>query len=176
LRAGGVILYPTDTIWGLGCDPENFAAVERIFILKNRPKAKRMLLLSDKVETFLPYVEKVGTSALDAIQAANSPLTIIYDGARNLATGIATSIGTVGIRVVEDAFCKKLIAAFGRPIVSTSANLSREHFTGTYDNIPSKLIEKVDFVVSWRQEETLVSKPSRIIRIGIDGEIEEIRT
>lgn len=175
LRAGGVVLYPTDTIWGLGCDPQNEAAVNRIYALKNRPPEKRMLLLSDGVDTFLPYVGDVPQAALEAIRHATQPLTVIYENARNLAPGVATDAGTVGIRVVKDEFCRNLIAAFGKPIVSTSANLSGQVFKGYYSDVPEEIRENVDFTVHWRQEEETEATASRIVRIDKAGAVEVIR-
>ncbi|MBS3769537.1 MAG: L-threonylcarbamoyladenylate synthase [Bacteroidales bacterium] len=175
LRSGGVILYPTDTIWGLGCDATNPEAVEKIYRIKERDPNKSMLILVDYPARVERYVEDMPDIAWDLIEVTNKPLTIIYHQAQNLAENLVASDGSIGIRVVQDKFCQQLITRFGRPVVSTSANLANQPAPANFKEIDRTIIDSVDYVVKWRQNETKKSSPSGIIKLGPGGEVEVIR-
>lgn len=175
LRNGGVILYPTDTIWGIGCDATNADAVRRIYAIKQREDSKSMLVLAHS-EAMLPsYVNEMPEVAWELLEAATEPMTIIYPGARNLAPNLVSADGTIGIRVTADEFCSKLISRFRKPIVSTSANISGQPSPGNYDEIDPVIQEQVDYVVTWRQDDLSRARPSSIIKLGPGGEIEILR-
>ncbi len=175
LRKGGIILYPTDTIWGLGCDATRDDAVTRIYQLKKRTDNQPMLVLLDDAGKLPRYVTEVPEIAWDILDVTDKPLTIIYPGAKNLAESLLAPDGSVGIRIVQDEFCNKLIHLFGKPIVSTSANLSGRLWPDTFKNIDESLVSDVDYVVKWRQDDQLKGKPSGIIKLGINGEVKVIR-
>lgn len=175
LHKGGVILYPTDTIWGIGCDATNEKAVERIYKIKNREDAKSMLLLIDLPQRIPSYVDEVPEVAWDLIDYTTKPLTIIYSGAKNLAKNVVAEDGSIGIRVAQDEFCQKLIARLKKPIVSTSANISGKPSPQSFDNISDEIKDAVDYIVDWRQNETKNPSPSSIIKLGLSGEIEILR-
>ena len=174
LRNGGVILYPTDTIWGLGCDATNDDAVKKIFRLKQRNDEKSMIVLLDHADRLTEYAE-VPEIAMDLIDVADKPLTIIYPGARNVAKSLIAADGSLGIRIARDEFCIRLIRKFGRPLVSTSANISGEVYPSEYLKINARIINSVDYVVKYKQDEHLHGKPSGIIKLGIHGEVKVIR-
>ena len=175
LKHGGVILYPTDTIWGLGCDATNSKAVERIYQIKERESGKSMLILVDYPARVERYVEIMPDVAWDLIDVADKPLTIIYPQAKHLADNLIAYDGSIGIRVVKDSFCQQLITRFKKPIVSTSANYSIHAPPANFSEIEPKIIDSVDYVVKWRQNETRKSKPSGIIKLGPNGEVKVIR-
>lgn len=175
LRAGGVILYPTDTIWGLGCDACNKEAVKRIFEIKRREEAKSMLVLIDSPAKLQAYVSEIPEMAWDLIELTSKPLTIIYPGAKNLAENLINNDGTIGIRVTEEQFSKRLCQMFRAPIVSTSANVSGEKSPAFFAEISQDVIDAVDFVVQYRQDDTKPAQPSSIIKLGIGNVIEIIR-
>lgn len=175
LQQGGVILYPTDTIWGLGCDATNSHAVERIFQIKKRSDSKSMLVLIDTAIRLEQYVEEVPEVAWELLEVTKKPLTIIYPGARNLAPNLIAENGTVGIRLPQDDFCKRLIGSFRKPLVSTSANISGEPAPAIYAEITDYILESVDFVVSWRQNDTTPSMASSILELGLGGQIRILR-
>jgi L-threonylcarbamoyladenylate synthase len=175
LQKGGVILYPTDTIWGLGCDACNEAAVQRIFTIKNQGDKKNMLVLMENAALIERYVDEVPEIAYDLIELSDKPLTIIYDGAKNLAKNLVAADGSIGIRITAEAFSSQLIRRFKRPIVSTSANISGKHFPACFDDIEQEIIDSVDFVVKYRQDDTNKAVPSDIIKLGRGGEIKIIR-
>jgi L-threonylcarbamoyladenylate synthase len=158
LQNGGIILYPTDTIWGIGCDAANETAVQRIYALKNRIDSKSMLVLMENAALIDRYVEEVPDVAFDLIELTDKPLTIIYDKARNLAKNLIAEDGSIGIRITSEAFSKELIRRFKRPIVSTSAN-----------------IDGVDYVVKFRQDDYTKAVASSIIKLGKSSEIKIIR-
>jgi L-threonylcarbamoyladenylate synthase len=174
LKKGGVILYPTDTIWGLGCDATNNNAVKRIFEIKQRADEKSMLLLLDNAEKLTQYVD-VPDIAWQLIEVADKPLTIVYPGAVNIAQNLLAEDGSVGIRITEDEFCRKLIRAFGKPIVSTSANISGKSWPAIFKDIEKDITEAVDYVVRHRQNDNKPGKPSGIIKLGKNGEVKVIR-
>ncbi|MEF8811626.1 MAG: L-threonylcarbamoyladenylate synthase, partial [Bacteroidales bacterium] len=166
---------PTDTIWGLGCDATNPEAVEKIYRIKERDPNKSMLILVDYPARVERYVEDMPDIAWDLIEVTNKPLTIIYHQAQNLAENLVASDGSIGIRVVQDKFCQQLITRFGRPVVSTSANLANQPAPANFKEIDRTIIDSVDYVVKWRQNETKKSSPSGIIKLGPGGEVEVIR-
>lgn len=176
LRQGGVILYPTDTIWGLGCDATNENAVQRIYSIKKRAESKSMLVLIDSDAKLQAYVEVVPDMAWDLIALTDKPLTIIYPGAKNLASNLISEDGTIGIRVTSEMFSKTLCERFRKPIVSTSANISGEKAPSCFEEISPEIIEAVDYVVNFRQEDTTPAKASSIIKLGVGNEIEIIRS
>ncbi|KXB08217.1 translation factor Sua5 [candidate division MSBL1 archaeon SCGC-AAA382M17] len=175
LRSGGVILYPTDTIWGLGCDATSREAVDRIYRIKGRDPNKSMLVLVECPARVERYVEDMPDIAWDLIDITNKPLTIIYHQAKNLAENLVAADGSIGIRVVQDKFCQQLISRFKKPIVSTSANQANQPAPGNFKEIDQKIIDSVDYVIKWRQNETKKSSPSAIIKLGPGGEVEVIR-
>jgi len=175
LQNGGVILYPTDTIWGIGCDACNEEAVKRIYAIKNRVDSKSMLVLLENAALLDRYVDEVPEIAFDLIEVTDKPLTIIYDGAKNLAKNLIADDGSIGIRITTEAFSSDLIRRFKRPVVSTSANISGKKSPACFAEIDQKIIEAVDYVVKYRQDETQKAVPSGIIKLGRSGEIKIIR-
>lgn len=169
LSSGGIILYPTDTIWGIGCDATNPRAVQRIFNIKQRSDSKSMLVLMSHIDMLGTYLEIIPERAFALIESAQKPTTIIYPGAILLAHNLLAPDGSVGIRVTSDDFCQKLINKTGFPIVSTSANTSGNPAPSTFSDIEPELFQKVDYVVNWRQNENRASVPSAIIKLEADG-------
>ena len=175
LRSGGVILYPTDTIWGLGCDATNPAAVKRIYEIKQREDAKSMLILMENPNLLNSYITEVPEIAWDLIEVAESPLTIIYPGAKNLAHNLLANDGSVGIRITNEAFTQQLIQRFRKPVVSTSANISGQKSPLNFVEISDEIKKSVDYTVNYRQDDLSRSNPSGIIKLGVGGQIEIIR-
>jgi len=175
LQNGGVILYPTDTIWGIGCDACNEEAVRRIYAIKNRIDSKSMLVLLENAALLDRYIDEVPEIAFDLIEVSDKPLTIIYDGAKNLARNLIAEDGSIGIRITTEAFSSDLIRRFKRPVVSTSANISGKPSPACFAEIDQKIIEAVDYVVKYRQDDTHKAVPSGIIKLGRSGEIKIIR-
>jgi len=175
LQKGGVILYPTDTIWGLGCDAGNEEAVKRIYNIKNRIDSKSMLVLMENAALLERYVLEIPEVAYDLIELSEKPLTIIYDGAKNLAKNLIAEDGSIGIRLTTEAFSSDLIRRFKRPIVSTSANISGKPSPACFDEIEQEIIDAVDYVVKYRQDDVQKAVPSGIIKLGRGGEIKIIR-
>jgi L-threonylcarbamoyladenylate synthase len=174
LFKGGTILYPTDTIWGIGCDATNEKAVERIYEIKKREDKEGMLVLLSSSGSLDRYVD-IPDVAWDLIDIAEKPLTIIYPGAKNLAPNLLASDGSVGIRIVKDSFCTKLIRQFRKPLVSTSANISGEKSPRIFSEISKEIVSSVDYVVKFRQDDLKRTKPSGIIKLGLKGEVKVIR-
>ncbi|MCE1198201.1 MAG: threonylcarbamoyl-AMP synthase [Marinilabiliales bacterium] len=175
LYKGGLILYPTDTIWGIGCDATNRDAVARIYALKQREDSKSMLVLIDHPNRLQSYVREVPEIAWQLIEVADKPMTIIYPGARNLAANLMAPDGSVGIRITGEKFTEQLIREFRKPIVSTSANLSGKPAPAFFDEIDEAVRQGVDYIVRYRQEEQIKAVPSSILKIGLGGEIAIIR-
>lgn len=175
MNEGGVILYPTDTIWGIGCDATNEEAVRRVYQIKQRSDSKAMLVLVDSPVKVDFYVQDVPEVAWDLIEVADKPLTIIYSGARNLASNLIAEDGSVGIRVTNEEFSKRLCQQFRKAIVSTSANISGQPSPANYSEITEELKSMVDYVVGYRQEEIGHPKPSSIIKLDKGGVIKIIR-
>lgn len=175
LQKSGVILYPTDTVWGIGCDATNEEAVRRVYEIKKRADSKAMLVLVDSPVKVDFYVKDVPVVAWDLIEMATRPLTIIYDGARNLAPNLIAEDGSVGIRVTNEEFSRQLCFRFRKAIVSTSANISGEPAAAVFSEISEEILNAVDYVVDYRREETGHPKPSSIIRLGAGGVVKIIR-
>jgi L-threonylcarbamoyladenylate synthase len=175
LRKGGIILYPTDTIWGLGCDATNAEAVKKVYELKQRVETKSMLVLVDLPGRISRYVKEVPEMAWQLIDVNDQPMTIIYPGAINLAANLIAPDGTIGIRVAMDEFCQKLIGRFNKPIVSTSANISGHAAPAIFDDITEEIKQGVDYIVEWRQDDRTKRVASQIIKVGPSGQIDIIR-
>jgi L-threonylcarbamoyladenylate synthase len=175
MQKGGVILYPTDTIWGIGCDATNAEAVKRVYDIKRRADSKAMLVLVDSSVKVDFYVRDVPAVAWDLIDYATKPLTIIYDGARNLAENLLAEDGSVGIRVTSEEFSKELCFRFRKAIVSTSANISGQPSPANFSEISEEVKQAVDYIVGYRQDEVGHPKPSSIIKLGKGGEVKIIR-
>lgn len=175
MREGGVILYPTDTIWGIGCDATNEDAVRRVYEIKQRRDSKAMLVLVDSSVKVDFYVSDVPEVAWDLIDLADKPLTIIYSGARNLAANLLAEDGSVGIRVTGEEFSKRLCQQFRKAIVSTSANISGQPSPRNFGEISEEVKSAVDYIVGYRQEEISNPKPSSIIKLDKGGVIKIIR-
>lgn len=175
MREGGVILYPTDTIWGIGCDATNEEAVRRVYEIKQRSDSKAMLVLVDSPVKVDFYVQDVPDVAWDLIELADKPLTIIYSGARNLAPNLLAEDGSVGIRVTNEEFSKRLCQQFRKAIVSTSANISGQPAPGNFSEISEEIKAAVDYIVECRREETGHPKPSGILKLGQGGLVKVIR-
>jgi len=175
LKEGGVILYPTDTIWGIGCDATNEKAVEKIYRIKQRNDQKSMLVLLDNPNKIPSYINEIPEIAWDLIELSDKPLTIIFSGAKNLAPNIIAQDGSVGIRISNDPFNQNLIQKFRKPIVSTSANISSQTSPLNFAEISKEIIESVDYVVKWRQDDFSNSQASSIIKLEPNGEIHIIR-
>ena len=175
MNSGGIILYPTDTIWGLGCDATNKEAVDKIYQIKQRSDEKSMLVLLDNPNKIPSYINEMPEVAWDLIELSEKPLTIIYPQAKNLASNLIAQDGSIGIRISNDPFNQQLIQKFRKPIVSTSANISGELSPANFTEISQEIIDSVDYVVQWRQDEYFNTQPSSIIKLGVNGEIEIIR-
>lgn len=175
LIKGGVILYPTDTIWGLGCDATRQDAVERIYSIKKRDDSKSLIVLVNGFGMLERYVRNIPEIAYQLAEVADKPLTIIYPNGRSLAPGVLGSDGSVGIRICSDGFCNELITRFRKPIISTSANISDAPAPAIFSKIDKVITESADYVVSYRQSDTTRNKPSSIIKVEDDGVIRIIR-
>jgi len=169
LEDGGTLLYPTDTIWGIGCDATNTIAVQKIFKIKGRSEAKSLIILIDHIDKLSTYIEKVPDITADLLASISNPVTIIYSNARKLASKVIAPDGTIAIRIVKDDFCAELIRRFGKPIVSTSANLSGFDTPVVFSQVAEEIKNAVDYIVSYKQDYYNRSKPSTIIRLRDDG-------
>ena len=191
LRAGGVILYPTDTIWGIGCDACNADAVKKVFEIKRRSSAKSLVLLAADMDMVARHVRQIPSVAIDLVEVNDAPMTIIYPGAiasdrpssgekpvkdkHLLAYNTVAADSTVGIRIPMMDFCVELVRRFGRPVVSTSANISGEPTPKNFSEISPAIKDGVDYIVDSELEKTSTGKSSSIIKIGLDATIEIIR-
>ncbi len=175
LKNGGVILYPTDTVWGLGCDATKVKAVERILKIKKRPEKKSLIILLDQYEKLYQYVEDVPEIAFDLMNSITTPITIVYPRAKNIAKNLIPEDGSIAIRVIRDEFCRKLISLMNKPLVSTSANISGESTPLIFSKISPEIIKNVDYVVNYAQTRIDQVKPSTIIKFNQKGEYEIIR-
>lgn len=175
LHTGGTLLYPTDTVWGLGCDATNYQAVDKILRIKRRSDSKSLIILLDSFESLTSYVKKVPDITFDLLESIDNPVTVIYSNARNLAPNVIAGDGTIGIRIVKEIFCTSLIRQFGRPIVSTSANMSGEPTPAVFSQISDDIKQSVDYIVNYRQDLYSHSKPSTIIRLYENGHYNIIR-
>lgn len=174
LRQGGIILYPTDTVWGVGCDATDEKAVKRIFDLKQREDSKSMIVLVADEREVLQYVAAPDLSVFDFIQQQTKPTTVIFEGAIGFPGNLVATDGSIAIRIVRDEFCKHLIKRLRKPIVSTSANISGEPTPKTFPEIPEEIKSGVDHVVRWRQDDTSVALPSQIVKWN-NGEVVYVR-
>jgi len=175
LRKGEIILYPTDTIWGLGCDPTNAAAVEKIYRIKSRSTTKNLIILVNGELMLERYVKEVPDIAFELANVSETPLTLIYPSGRNLAEGVCNEDGSVGIRICNDKFCNELINRFRKPVVSTSANFSGKPSPQNFAEIDPSIIDAVDYVVKYRQDDAGKKPASSIIKIDPGGTIKIIR-
>jgi len=175
LSAGGLILYPTDTVWGIGCDATNAEAVKKVYQLKQRDDSKALIVLIDSAEHLDHYVVDVPMIARELIDVAVKPLTIIYEGAYNLASNVLGDQDSVGIRIPNDEFCHRLCERYGKPIVSTSANVSGKPTAGNFADIDAAIVQGVDYAVQYRRNDTSRHQPSNIILLSRDGTFKIIR-
>ena len=175
LKAGKIILYPTDTIWGVGCDATNQKAVQKMYKLKGRDAGKSMIILLDSAEKLKKYVKNVPPIAYDLIKNSASPLTIVYSGAQKVAKNLIAGDGTIAIRVVKGRYSGQVIKELDRPLVSTSANLSGQPTAITFDQISEELKDKVDYAVKHFREKTKSIRPSTVIKLEKDGKFTILR-
>jgi L-threonylcarbamoyladenylate synthase len=175
LRAGGVILYPTDTVWGLGCDATNSEAVKKIYTIKQRAESKSLIILVNSPSMLTRYVDNPPDVALQIAELTEKPLTIVYDKGRSLAEGVASADGSVGVRICADPFCDDLITALRKPLVSTSANISGSDAPAIFDEISEELKASVDYVCLWRQDDRSRAKASSVIRVSENGVVKILR-
>lgn len=175
LRKGGVILYPTDTVWGIGCDATRSDAVKRVFEIKRRSDSKALIVMIGNADHLWRYVEEEPEIARELIEAAVRPLTIVYDHGRNLAPELLAADGSVGIRVTGEEFSRRLCNAFKRPIISTSANISDTPTPLTFAQISEEIKRSVDYIATSRRDETEPRQPSSVIKLGCDGTVKILR-
>ena len=175
LRKGGVILYPTDTIWGIGCDATNADAVKRVFDIKQRDDSKALIVLVDSDARLQRYVRQVPEVGWQLIDCIDKPTTLILDGAVNLAPNLIADDGSIGIRITKESFSHELCYRFQKAIVSTSANISGEPAAQNYRDIDPRIIEQVDYVCWSRRQEHKPHQPSGIIKLSLDGQVKIIR-
>jgi L-threonylcarbamoyladenylate synthase len=175
LAAGGLILYPTDTIWGIGCDATDEAAVRRVYALKRRVDCKAMIVLADSMDRVEEYVKVAPEVAYGIVGAEGRPVTVVYPEGRNLAEGLLAEDGSVGIRVTKEVFSKMLCRTFGKPVVSTSANISGEPSPGLFRDISEEIKAGVDYVVRYGRDDTTVRKASSIVRVEVNNTVKIIR-
>lgn len=185
LRAGGVIVYPTDTVWGIGCDATNEDAVRKVYALKHRVDSKSMLVLLDGAGKLQGYVEHIPDAAWDLLECTAHdrdsqglqprPMTIIYPGAKNIAPNLIAEDGSIGIRITQEPFSKALCEQLHRPIVSTSANISGEPTAKNFRQISQAVLDAADYVCRYRRNDETEKRPSSIIKLGIDNQIQIIR-
>ncbi|MBC7651113.1 MAG: threonylcarbamoyl-AMP synthase [Deinococcales bacterium] len=175
LQNGGIILYPTDTVWGIGCDATNEAAVKKIYDLKQRVETNKMIVLVATEKDVMQHVSQLDLEVFGYLSTVAKPTTIIYDGAIGLADNIISADGSIAIRLCNDAFCKHLLKRFQKPIVSTSANISGKPTPQNFNEISFPIVQGVDYVVKHRQNDLTPSTPSAIIKWGKNGSITVIR-
>ena len=175
MRKGGIILYPTDTVWGIGCDATNAEAVAKVYKIKQRDDSKALICLADSVDRVQRYVRDVPSVAWDLMEIADKPTTVILDGAVNLAPNLIAEDGSIGMRITNEEFSKELCYRFQKPIVSTSVNISGEPAAQNYCDIAPEILEAADYVCWTRRQEHKPHKPSSIVKIGRDGQVTIIR-
>jgi L-threonylcarbamoyladenylate synthase len=175
LRDGGVILYPTDTVWGLGCDATRAEAVRRIYDIKKRADSKSLIVLVNSVTMLSRYVDNPPDIALELAEMAEKPLTVVYDRGRGLAEGVTSDDGSIGVRICSDPFCDELLNAFRKPLVSTSANISGSQAPAVFDEISEEIKAAVDYVCVWRQDDRSRAAASSVIKISANGVIKILR-
>jgi L-threonylcarbamoyladenylate synthase len=175
LNEGGIILYPTDTIWGIGCDAANEKAVEKIYSLKKRPGDIAMIVLVADEKQVLQHVANPDLAVFDWLKKTNKPTTVIYDGAIGVAENLIAGDGTIAIRICNDSFCKQLIKRFRKPIVSTSANISGQPAPKNFSEVSLEIKSGVDYMVQYRQDDLSIAQPSSVVRWNRDGSVTTIR-
>lgn len=175
LREGGVILYPTDTVWGLGCDATNSFAVEKIFAIKSRSDSKSLIILVDSAGMLERYVKEIPPVVFEITEVSDDPITIIYPEGKNLAPGVCSEDGSVGIRICSDDFCSELIRRFRKPIISTSANISGRQAPANFWEIEDEITRSADYVVKYRQYDRQKYKASPVIKVEKNNVIKIIR-
>jgi len=175
IQNGGIILYPTDTIWGIGCDATNNEAIKKIYALKQRDEAKSMIILLDNLNKLPGYVNDVPDIAYDLIEYAENPLTLVMPGAKNLSPAIISDDGSIGVRIVKHNFCQQLIQKLRKPLVSTSANISGQPSPKNFSQIAPEILEGVDYVVDLEQNDGSEKHASTIMRLFPDGRFEFLR-
>lgn len=175
MRKGGVILYPTDTIWGIGCDATNADAVRRVYEIKRREDSKALITLVDSEARLQQYVRNVPAVAWDLIELSTKPLTLILDGACGLAPNLLAEDGSVGMRITNEPFSHELCFRFQKAIVSTSANISGEPSPANFSEVSEEIRQSVDYVINFRQNERTLKSPSSIIKLSPSGEVLVIR-
>ncbi len=175
LRKGGVILYPTDTVWGIGCDATRREAVRRVFEIKHRADSKALITLLGDERDLWRYVDDVPDVAVDMMNLSVRPLTVVFDRGRNLAPELLGEDGSVGIRVTREMFSSRLCGMLRRPLVSTSANISGEPSPRCFSEISKEIIDAVDYVVEYRRDDTTISRPSSVVKIGDDMTVKILR-
>jgi L-threonylcarbamoyladenylate synthase len=175
LKEGGVILYPTDTIWGLGCDATNAEAVNKLLKLKSRTGGKSLIVLVDNLSMLGKYVREIPEVVYQLMSVSDSPMTIIYPDGRNLAEGVCADDGSVGIRICNEKFCNELIRRFSKPIVSTSANKTHMPTPSNFSEIDEAVIRSVDYTVSYRQDDLRKYSASSVIKVERNGVFKIIR-
>jgi L-threonylcarbamoyladenylate synthase len=175
LKSGGTILFPTDTVWGIGCDATNELAVEKVLQIKQRSQAQGLIILLANETELAKYVTVPRQDLIQIFDQQPKPTTIIYEGGKNVAANILPTENTLAIRIVKDEFCKQLINLFGKPIVSTSANIHGQPTPMHFGEIEKVVIDQIDYVVQHRQQERSISQPSAILKIKPDGSVETIR-
>jgi L-threonylcarbamoyladenylate synthase len=175
LQKGGIVLYPTDTVWAIGCDATNDEAVAKLLKIKKIEKTKGLVVLADTIETVMEYVEQVPPRIDTLLMYHNRPLTVLYPKGQNLAAGVCAANGSVAFRVAQDAFSRHLIQRFEKPIVATGACIGYNNIPLTFGNISSEILQSVDFIVRYRREERTPQEPSQIVRLDENGELDFIR-
>ena len=175
LKEGDIILYPTDTVWGLGCDATRDDAIQRIFDLKKRDDSKSVIVLVSDADMLAKYVRQIPPMAIDLLEINDKPMTIIYPEGVGLSAKVIAEDGSVAIRIPQNEFCTEMIRRFGKPIVSTSANISGEETPGCFAEINAEIIDSVDYIAEPSLEEGSTGSSSQIIKIGMNGEVKVIR-
>ena len=175
LKEGGLILYPTDTIWGIGCDATNAEAVAKVYALKQRDEAKSLVMLASDLDMVCRYVRQIPDIALQLVEVNDAPMTLIYPGAMGLASNAIAEDGSVGIRIPMSQWLTEFVHRFGRPLVSTSANISGDPSPGNFAEISQAIKDGVDYIVDPSLEKESTGKSSQIIKVGLDGEVKIIR-
>jgi len=175
LKKGGIILYPTDTVWGIGCDATDAKAVERIFQVKKRPDEKAMIVLVAGEKDVLKYTANADLHVFNYLQQHSKPTTVVYDGAIGLADNLIGNDGSIAIRICNDVFCKHLIKRFGKPVVSTSANISGQPVAKLFSEIKAEIKNAVDYIVNFRQDDNTIATPSSVIKWNKDSTVTILR-
>ena len=175
LKTGGIILYPTDTVWGIGCDATNAKAVERIFQLKKRPDEKAMIVLVAEERDVLKYVANTDLRVFDYLKQNSRPVTVVYEGALGFADNLVGKDGSIAIRICKDSFCKHLIKRFRKPIVSTSANISGQPAASFFSDIDVEVKDAVDYTVKYRQDDKTILMPSSVVKWNKDATVTILR-